>query len=50
MGVPFQDAKLYCSEDYVNVNINNTLCVTALQAIKEVIRITTSGFADECRA
>ncbi|XP_059447637.1 serine carboxypeptidase-like 13 [Corylus avellana] len=33
----YENAKLYCSGDYVNVNINNTLCVTALQAIKECL-------------
>ncbi|KAB1208311.1 Serine carboxypeptidase-like 18 [Morella rubra] len=33
----YEDAKLYCNEDYVNVNINNTLCVTALQGIKECL-------------
>ncbi|KAG6710816.1 hypothetical protein I3842_05G020900 [Carya illinoinensis] len=31
----YENAKLYCSEDYVNVDINKKLCVNALQAIME---------------
>ncbi|GKV26512.1 hypothetical protein SLEP1_g35800 [Rubroshorea leprosula] len=30
----YEDAKLYCHGDYVNVDFNNSLCVTALQNIK----------------
>ncbi|KAK7851879.1 serine carboxypeptidase-like 18 [Quercus suber] len=33
----YEAARYNCHEDYVNYNINNTLCVTALQAIKECL-------------
>lgn len=42
----FQSAKLNCNGDYVNVATVNTLCVTVLEAIKEV-RNTTFSIADE---
>lgn len=29
-----QEAKLYCGGDYVNIDPNNTLCVTTMQKIK----------------
>ncbi|THG09930.1 hypothetical protein TEA_021005 [Camellia sinensis var. sinensis] len=32
----YEDAKLYCHGDYVNVQFNNSLCVTALLAIKHL--------------
>ncbi|CAL5379151.1 unnamed protein product [Camellia sinensis] len=33
----YKDAKLYCHGDYVNVQFNNSLCVTALLAIKHCL-------------
>ncbi|KAK9286544.1 hypothetical protein L1049_014943 [Liquidambar formosana] len=30
----YEEAKLYCHGDYVNVDVNNTLCVTTLDTIK----------------
>ncbi|KAI8027268.1 Serine carboxypeptidase-like 18 [Camellia lanceoleosa] len=33
----YEDAKLYCHGDYVNVQFNNSLCVTALLAIKHCL-------------
>ncbi|KDP44532.1 hypothetical protein JCGZ_16365 [Jatropha curcas] len=33
----YENAKLYCNGDYLNVDSNNTLCVTALQNIKQCI-------------
>ncbi|PRQ31456.1 putative peptidase S10, serine carboxypeptidase, alpha/Beta hydrolase [Rosa chinensis] len=33
----YEAAKTNCSGDYVNVELNNTLCVTALQKIKDCL-------------
>ncbi|XP_075659627.1 serine carboxypeptidase-like 18 [Castanea sativa] len=33
----YEAAKYNCHEDYINYSINNTLCVTTLQAIKECL-------------
>lgn len=41
-----QAAKLQCHGDYVNIDYNNTLCVTAMQNIKEVWWIFTYGYSD----
>ncbi|KAK0581850.1 hypothetical protein LWI29_018728 [Acer saccharum] len=33
----YEAAKLYCNGDYIDIDYNNTLCVTALQNIKECL-------------
>ncbi|KAL9691697.1 hypothetical protein QQ045_012123 [Rhodiola kirilowii] len=33
----YEDAKLYCYEDYLNVEENNTLCLTSLETIKDCL-------------
>ncbi|EEF40333.1 serine carboxypeptidase-like 2 [Ricinus communis] len=33
----YDDAKLYCEGDYMNIEPNNTLCVTAMQNIKQCL-------------
>ncbi|KAG8650592.1 hypothetical protein MANES_07G053200v8 [Manihot esculenta] len=33
----YENAKLFCKGDYLNVNSSNTLCITALQNIKQCI-------------
>ncbi|XP_057963852.1 serine carboxypeptidase-like 13 isoform X2 [Malania oleifera] len=36
-------AELYCHGDYLNVDANNTLCLTVLQSIKECLQLLNYG-------